>query len=258
MLRPFGKQLARTARRRARDHERRCSARAPALQAVTPKLGIQARVPEATLDISVEGAGWSTALAVARRRAVAHGEACLSPVAHALGTPTMAHHCSRCAPASTSIADIEGRTRVAPLNTELQRDRLQSRRARRAAPFMVTRVGRRAGAAPQICDRVLEVLATRFPLEFVTGPLEMVLLRRRLAKCMCHDQRLSIFYMVFTGPLENQCTRSFFWSCFAAEQVEFQKLNHFRSFLEQSNLLFALDRSKLDMPNVALERVLAC
>ena len=76
MLRPFGKQLARTARRRARDHERRCSARAPALQAVTPKLGIQARVPEATLDISVEGAGCSTALAVARRRAVAHGEAC--------------------------------------------------------------------------------------------------------------------------------------------------------------------------------------
>jgi hypothetical protein len=58
---------------RARDHERRGSARAPALQAVTPKLGIQARVPEATLNISVEGAGWSTARAVVRRRWRAQG-----------------------------------------------------------------------------------------------------------------------------------------------------------------------------------------
>jgi hypothetical protein len=146
---------------RSRDHERRGLARAPALQAVTPKLGMQARVPEATLNISAEGAGWSTARAVARRRAVAHGEACLSPVAHALGTPATAHHCSRCAPASTMNADIEGRLRDAHLNTEFWRERLQSRRARRAAPFMVARVGRRSGAAPQICDRVLEVLATR-------------------------------------------------------------------------------------------------
>jgi hypothetical protein len=146
---------------RSRDHERRGLARAPALQAVTPKLGIQARVPEATLNISVEGAGWSTARAVACRRAVAHGEACLSPVAHALGTPATAHHCSRCAPASTMNADIEGRLRDAHLNTEFWRERLQRRRARRAAPFMVARVGRRSGAAPQICDRVLEVLATR-------------------------------------------------------------------------------------------------
>jgi hypothetical protein len=130
---------------RSRDHERRGLARAPALQAVTPKLGMQARVPEATLNISAEGAGWSTARAVARRRAVAHGEACLSPVAHALGTPATAHHCSRCAPASTFNANIEGRLRDARLNTEFWRDRLQSRRARRAAPFMVT--GTRAVAS---------------------------------------------------------------------------------------------------------------
>ena len=155
-------QAARHSRAAARDHERRGSACAPALQAVTPKLGIHARVPEATLNIRVEGAGWSTARAVARRRAVAHGEACLSPVAHALGTLATAHHCSRCAPASTMNADIEGRLRDAHLNTEFWRERLQSRRARRAAPFMVARVGRRSGAAPQICDRVLEVLATRF------------------------------------------------------------------------------------------------
>ena len=58
---------------RSRDHERRGLARAPALQAVTPKLGIQARVPEATLNISVEGAGWSTARAVVRRRWRAQG-----------------------------------------------------------------------------------------------------------------------------------------------------------------------------------------
>ena len=62
----------------SRDHERRGSARAPALQALTPKLGIQARVPEATLNISFHGAGLSTARAVARCRAVAHGEACLT------------------------------------------------------------------------------------------------------------------------------------------------------------------------------------
>ena len=61
------------AARHSRDHERRGSARAPALQAVTPKLGIQARVPEATLNISVEGAGWSTARAVVRRRWRAQG-----------------------------------------------------------------------------------------------------------------------------------------------------------------------------------------
>ena len=61
------------AARHSRDHERRGSARAPALQALTPKLGIQARVPEATLNISVEGAGWSTARAVVRRRWRAQG-----------------------------------------------------------------------------------------------------------------------------------------------------------------------------------------
>ena len=82
-------QAARHSRAAARDHERRGSARAPALQAVTPKLGIHARVPEATLNISVEGAGWSTARAVARRRAVAHAEACLSPV-----TTCIARRCS--------------------------------------------------------------------------------------------------------------------------------------------------------------------
>ena len=75
---------------------------------------------------------------MARRRAVAHGEACLSPVAHALGTLATAHHCSRCALAGTFNVDIEGRLMDARLDTEFWRERLQSRRARRAAPFMVT------------------------------------------------------------------------------------------------------------------------
>ena len=66
-------------------------------------------------------------------------------------------------------ADIEGRLRDAHLNTEFWRERLQSRRARRAAPFMVARVGRRSGATPQICDRVLEVLATRFRTELLAS-----------------------------------------------------------------------------------------
>ena len=61
------------AARHSRDHERRGSARAPALQVVTLKLGIQARSPYSTLNISDQGAGWSTARAVARRRAVAQG-----------------------------------------------------------------------------------------------------------------------------------------------------------------------------------------
>jgi hypothetical protein len=55
-----------------------------------------------------------------------------------LGTPATAHHCSRCATASTFNADIEGRLMDARLDTEFWRERLQSRRARRAAPFMVT------------------------------------------------------------------------------------------------------------------------
>ena len=57
----------------ARDHEWRGSARAPALQAVTLKLGIQGRDPGATLNISDGGAGWSTARAVVRRRWRAQG-----------------------------------------------------------------------------------------------------------------------------------------------------------------------------------------
>ena len=52
-----------------RDHEWRGSARAPALQAITLKLGIQGRDPGATLNISDGGAGWSTARA--RRGCVA-------------------------------------------------------------------------------------------------------------------------------------------------------------------------------------------
>ena len=53
----------------ARDHEWRGSARAPALQAITLKLGIQGRDPGATLNLSDGGAGWSTARA--RRGCVA-------------------------------------------------------------------------------------------------------------------------------------------------------------------------------------------
>ena len=63
---------------------------------------------------------------------------------------------------ATMNADIEGRLRDAHLNTEFWRERLQSRRARRAAPFMVARVGRRSGAAPQICDRVSRVRSSGY------------------------------------------------------------------------------------------------
>ena len=136
----------------ARDHERRGSARAPALQAVTPKLGIQARVPEATLNISVESAGWSTARAVVRRRWRAQGVRDRAQARLAVRHCSTARHCSRCAPASTFSADIGGRLRDARLNTEFWRDRLQSRRARRAAPFMVTRAGNRAVASCRGCQ----------------------------------------------------------------------------------------------------------
>ena len=70
---------------------------------------------------------------------------------------------SRCAPAGTSIADIEGRARVSHLNTELQRDRLQSRRASRAAAFMVTHVGRAATARAG----GLAVALSQLPLDFL-------------------------------------------------------------------------------------------
>ena len=97
-------------------------ARAAPRVIVTPTMGgrepavaimlLRPRSPNATLNISDQGAGWSTL----SRRAVAQGEACLCHVAHALSTPTTTRHRSRCAPASTLIA--------ARLNTELQRDHL--------------------------------------------------------------------------------------------------------------------------------------
>ena len=126
----------------ARDHEWRGSARAPALQAVTLKLGIQGRDPGATLNISDGGAGWSTARAVVRRRWRAQGVRDRAQARLAVRHCSTARHRSRCAPASTFNADIEGRLRDARLNTEFWRGRLQSRRARRAAPFMVTRAGK--------------------------------------------------------------------------------------------------------------------
>ena len=109
---------------RSRDHERRGLARAPALQAVTPKLGIQARVPEATLNIGAEGAGWSTARAVVRRRWRAQGVRDKAQARLAVRQCSTARQCSRCALASTFSADIEGRLMDARLNTEFWRDRL--------------------------------------------------------------------------------------------------------------------------------------